>query len=29
VRGQVAVRNGVFTGSCTHGRFVKRDPSHF
>ncbi|MGD9874093.1 MAG: dihydropyrimidinase [Kiritimatiellia bacterium] len=29
VRGKVAVRNGKFTGSYTHGQFAKRNPTHF
>jgi dihydropyrimidinase len=29
VRGQVAVRDGKFTGKLGHGQFLKRNPSHF
>lgn len=29
VRGEVAVRDGVFTGTPGHGRFLKRQPTHF
>jgi dihydropyrimidinase len=28
-RGQVAARDGKFTGTIGHGRFLKRTPSHF
>jgi dihydropyrimidinase len=29
VRGKVMVRDGVFVGDTQHGRFLKREPSHF
>ena len=29
VRGQVAVRDGNFTGTLGRGQFLKRKPSHF
>jgi len=29
VRGQVAVRNGKFTGTIGRGQFLQRTPSHF
>ncbi len=29
VRGQVAVRDGVFVGTIGRGQFVRRDPTHF
>ncbi|MGA2244101.1 MAG: dihydropyrimidinase [Verrucomicrobiota bacterium] len=29
VRGQVAVRDGIFTGKHGHGKFLQREPSHF
>jgi dihydropyrimidinase len=29
VRGQVAARNGKFTGTIGRGQFLKREPSHF
>ena len=29
VRGQVAARDGKFTGKIGHGKLVKREPNHF
>jgi len=29
VRGEVAVRDGKFTGTIGRGRFLQREPSHF
>ena len=29
VRGKVAVRDGAFTGSLGHGKFLRREPTHF
>ena len=29
VRGQVAARDGKFTGKLGRGKFLKRKPSHF
>ena len=29
VRGKVQVRDGAFVGDRRHGRFLRRDPSHF
>jgi dihydropyrimidinase len=29
VRGQVAVRDGAFVGTLGHGKFLRREPTHF